>query len=82
MNPALQPFLTVALPIVITLVLAMWTNNGRLAELRARLTDIRGDMRRRFDEATSRLDRIERKLDGHEERIVRLTVKGKTRFST
>jgi hypothetical protein len=83
MNPALQPFLTVALPIIITLVLAMWTNNGRLAELSARLTDLRADMNlrfeemgqttsRRFDEVTARLDRIERKLDGHEERIVRL----------
>ena len=72
MNPALQPFLTVALPIIITLVLAMWTNNGRLAELSARLTDIRTDMHHRFDEATTRLDRIERKLDSHEERIVRL----------
>jgi 23S rRNA C2498 (ribose-2'-O)-methylase RlmM len=72
MNAALQPFLTVALPIMITLVLAMWTNNGRLAELSARLTGIRSDMHRRFDETTTRLDRIERKLDSHEERIVRL----------
>ncbi len=46
MNPALQPFLTVALPIIVTL-----------------------DVNRRFDEAT---DRIERKFDSHEERIVRL----------
>ena len=38
MNPALQPFVTVALPIMVTLVLAMWTNNGRLAELSTRLT--------------------------------------------
>jgi hypothetical protein len=72
MNPALQPFLTVALPIVITLVLVMWTNNGRLAEISARLTDLRSDMSRRFEEVNVRLERIERKLDGHEERIVRL----------
>jgi hypothetical protein len=32
MNPALQPFLTVALPII-TLMLAMWTNSGRLTEM-------------------------------------------------
>ena len=72
MNPALQPFLTLALPIVITLVLVMWTNNGRLAEISARLTDLRSDMSRRFEEVNVRLERIERKLDGHEERIVRL----------
>jgi hypothetical protein len=63
MNPALQPFVAVALPIMVTLVLAMWTNNRRLAEFNARLTDIRSDMHRRFDETTTRLDRIERKLD-------------------
>lgn len=79
MNPALQSFLSVALPIIITLVLAMWTNNGRLAEMSARQTDFRQDtnrrfdeMNRRFDDIIVRLDRIERKLDNHEERIVRL----------
>lgn len=55
MNPALQPFLTVALPIMIILVLAMWTNNGRSAELGARLTDLRVEMGRRFDETNARL---------------------------
>ncbi len=65
MNPALQPFLTVALPIIVTLALGMWTNNGCLA-------DLRKDMDRRFGEIIARLDRIERKLDNHEERIVRL----------
>jgi SMC interacting uncharacterized protein involved in chromosome segregation len=93
MNPALQPFLTVALPII-TIVLAMWTNSGHLTEMSARMTDLRSDMNqrlekmngdfnrrfetldnamnRRFNEMTVRLDRMERKLDSHEERIVRL----------
>ena len=76
MNPALQPFLTVALPIMVTLVLGMWTNHSRLADLRndmnRRFEDLIGDMNRRFAEVIARLDRIEKKLDNHEERIVRL----------
>ena len=79
MNPSVQSFVTVALPIMITILLAMWTSNGRTAELSARITDMRTDgnrrfdeMNRRFDEVCTRLDRIEHKLDNHEERIVRL----------
>jgi hypothetical protein len=66
MSPALlQPFLAVALPIIIALAIASWANNSRLSDMRA-------DFNRRLDEILGRLDRIERKLDNHEERIVRL----------
>jgi hypothetical protein len=83
MNPALQPFLTVALPIMVTIVASIWSNNSRLtdmrtdfnrsiADLRTGIGEMRSDMNRRFDEVNGRLDRIERKLDNHEERIVRV----------
>lgn len=72
MNPSVQSFVTVALPIMITILLAMWTSNGRTAELSARITAMRTDMNRRFDEVNTRLERIEHKPDNHEERIVRL----------
>lgn len=83
MNPPLQSFVSIALPIMITILLAMWTTNRGSSELGARVTDMRtdlnrrmeemrGDMNRRFDEVSTRLERIEHKLDNHEERIVRL----------
>jgi tetrahydromethanopterin S-methyltransferase subunit G len=82
-NPALQPFVSVALPIMVTLVatiwLASWSQNKRFDDIGKRFDDLRSDMaarfaevNRRIDEVVSRLDRIERKLDNHEERIVRL----------
>lgn len=63
MNPAFQPFLTVALPIMVTIVATdLWFTH----------TDRRSALNRRFDDVTAWLDRIERKLDNHEERIVRV----------
>lgn len=94
MNPALQSFLSVALPIMVTLIAASWVNNSRLTDMRVdlnrrfdegnrridevvgrfdrRIDEVIGRFDRRFDEVVSRLDRIERKLDNHDERIVRL----------
>ena len=65
MNAAFQPFLTVALPIMVTLTASTWVNNSRL-------TDMRSDFNRRRGEVLGRLDRIERKLDNHDERLVRV----------
>lgn len=87
MNPALQPFITVALPIMVTLVatiwIAQWSQNKRFEDLKEDMNRRFGDMNRRFgdmhkdfnrrlDEVIARLERIERKLDDHEQRIVRL----------
>jgi predicted nuclease with TOPRIM domain len=77
MNPAmLQQFLSVALPIMVTLVatiwIAQWSRNKRFDDLNKRFDDLKSDMNRRFDEIIKRLERIEGKLDDHEERIVRL----------
>jgi hypothetical protein len=88
MNPAmLQQFLSVALPIMVTLVatiwIAQWSQNKRFDDLNRRFDDLKSDMNRRFDdlkadvdrrfdEVIKRLDRIEVKLEDHEERIVRV----------
>ena len=83
----LQQFLSVALPIMVTLVatvwIAQWSQNKRFDDLKAdinrrfgdlekRFDDLKADMNRRFEEVIKRLDRIDAKLDVHEERIVRL----------
>jgi GTPase len=56
-----QPFVQVALPIIVALMLAAWLQNKRF-----------DDMNRRMDEVIRRLDRIEAKLENHTERITRL----------
>ena len=49
-----KPFIQVALPILIGLMLAAWLQNQR------------------FNDTNQRLERIETKLDNHNERIARL----------
>lgn len=76
MSPALQPFLTVALPIMVTLVatvwIAQWSQNKRFDDLKADINRRFDEVNRRFDEIIKRLDRIETKLDDHEKRVTRL----------
>lgn len=72
MNPNLQPFITVALPIMVTIVAAMWSNNSRLTDMRESMNRGFADVNRRIDELIKRLDRIEVKLDNHEQRITRI----------
>jgi GTPase len=65
-NPAFgtvlqQPFVQVALPIIVALMLAAWLQNKRF-----------DDLNRRIDEIIQRLGRIETKLETHSERITRL----------
>lgn len=66
------PFVQIALPIVITFVVAAWNQNKRIDDLRADMNHRLDDTHRRLDEIIKRLDRIETKLDNHENRIVRL----------
>jgi low affinity Fe/Cu permease len=63
-----QPFIQVALPIMVALTLAAWLQNKRFDDVNRRIDD----MNRRIDEVIRRLDRIETKLDNHNERIARL----------
>ena len=72
MNPVAilnTPFVQVALPIVVTFIVAAWLNGKRLE-------DFRIDINRRFNESRSemimRFDRLESMLGDHIQRIVRL----------
>ena len=67
-----QPFVQVALPIIIALMLAAWMRNKRFDDLNLRISELRSDFSQRFDEIIRRLDRIESKLEHHNERITRL----------
>ena len=58
MPPAAQQFLSVALPIMVTLVVSIW------------LASVSQNMR--LDDIVRRLERMEGKLDLHEERLVRV----------
>ena len=62
-NPAIlqNQFVQVALPIMITVLIAAWMNGKGL-----------DGVNRRLDDVVARLGRIEVKLEGHDERIVRL----------
>lgn len=65
MNLIHEPFIQVALPIIITLILAVFLQNKRFDDVYRRL-DL---MEKRLDEIIRRLERIEAKLDNHEARI-------------
>ena len=74
MNPAIlqSQFVQVALPIMFTVLIASWINNKAFDTISRRIDDLRADMNTRFGEVNVRLERIERKLDNHDERLVRL----------
>ena len=96
MNPEIlqSPFIQTALPIMFTVLIAVWINNRTIDGVNKRMDDLRADMTRtqdtlradmtraqdtlradmnaRFDKIEATLERIERKLDNHEERLVRL----------
>jgi hypothetical protein len=74
-----NPFFAVALPIVITLIVAMVTQNKRIDDLRKRIDDLRDSINQRLDRIEQRLDGIDRRLESieaklseHGERIARL----------
>lgn len=67
-----NPFFTVALPIVITLIVATITQNKRVDDLRDSMNKRFDAVDKRFDSIERRLERIEIKLDNHTERIARL----------
>jgi sensor c-di-GMP phosphodiesterase-like protein len=60
-----QPFVQVALPIIVALMLAAWLQNKRFDDVNRRIDEFRTDV-------NQRLDRIETKFDNHTERITRL----------
>ena len=75
MNPSVvlnQPFIQVALPIMVTLALATWWNNKRIDDLRSDMNRRFDEGNHRFDEVIKRLDRIDATLNNYGERIVRV----------
>ncbi|MBV8728353.1 MAG: hypothetical protein JO336_00955 [Acidobacteriia bacterium] len=69
-----QPFFQVALPIIITFILATWYQSSRVTDLRdalgKRIDDLRSDMNARFAGVDGRLDAIDRRLDRIESLMV------------
>jgi len=78
-----QPFFQVALPIIITFILATWYQSSRITDLRdslskriddlrdglsGRIEDLRRDMNTRFAAVEKRLERLEEKVEGLQER--------------
>lgn len=63
-----NPLFTVALPIVITLVVAMVTQNKRI-------DDLRDSMNKRLDGIDHHLDRIDHRLDGIDHRLEAIEAK-------
>lgn len=66
------PFVQVALPIMLTFVVATWYQNGRMDDLNKRMDELRADMNRQFAEIREILRAIQSKLENHGERITRL----------
>jgi hypothetical protein len=74
MNPVVksilqQPFVQVALPIVVALTLAAWLQNKRFDDMNRRLDEFRADLNQFRNEVNHWLERIETKLDRHNDRI-------------
>jgi hypothetical protein len=76
---ALQPFLTVALPLMFTILVAVWVNthgvNRGFDGMSAAMNGIHkrlDDLGSPLDRMDTRLERIEAKLDNHETRIIRV----------
>lgn len=60
-------FFQVALPIIVTFILATWYQAGRITDLREslckRIDDLRGDMNIRFQCIDRHLDRLDEKVE-------------------
>jgi hypothetical protein len=67
-----QPFVQVALPIIVALTIAAWLQNKRFDDLNRRIDDQNRLIAEFRHDVNQRLERIEAKLDTHNERITRL----------
>jgi hypothetical protein len=59
-NPAVQQFFSVALPIMVTLMVTVWTAQWSQNK---RFDDLKDDMNRRFDDMNRRFDEVNRRLE-------------------
>ena len=62
MNWWQQPFVQVALPIIVTFAIATWYQSKRIDDLGKRIDDLRDSINRRLDAVERRLERIENLL--------------------
>ena len=69
MNWWQQPFVQVALPIIVTFAIATWYQSKRVDDLGKRIDDLRDSINRRLDAVERRLERIENLLSEHHRRI-------------
>jgi hypothetical protein len=69
MNWWQQPFVQVALPIIITFAIATWFQSKRIDDLRDSLNRRMDAIDRRLDAIERRLERIENLLTDHDRRI-------------
>ena len=77
-----QPFFQVALPIVIAMLLGTWYQSSRINDIGGRINDmrdslgkriddLRGDMNNRFTAVEKRLEKLEARVEGLQERAWR-----------
>jgi tetrahydromethanopterin S-methyltransferase subunit G len=66
-NPAIfqTPFVQTALPIMFTILIAVWINNKAFEVMNRRFDDVN----RRFDDVNARLNEIMKRLDRIEQKI-------------
>ena len=75
-----QPFFQVALPIIITFVIATWSQNSRITDLRdmfgkriddlgKRMDDFRDSVNQRFDAVDKRFDAVDKRFDAVDRRL-------------
>jgi hypothetical protein len=72
MNPMLQQFTAVALPVMITFAVAGWLQSRSVDRAVEGVNASILGIHKRLDDIVGRLDRIEKKLDDHADRIARL----------
>ena len=66
------PFVQVALPIIVTFIVAAWLNGKRLDDFKVDMNRRFDAVDRRFEAVDRRFDRLENLLGDHSQRIVRL----------
>ena len=74
MNPALlqSPSVRVALPIIVTIIVAAMVNSKSFDTMNRRLDDLRSDITNRLDSIDARLGRIKTMVSDHGAKIATL----------
>lgn len=74
-----QPFFQVALPIIVTFVLATWYQSSRISDIQKRIDDLREHLGKRLDDfrsdVSARFNDVSARFTAIEKRLDRLEVK-------